>query len=193
LKIFILSLFIVANLFALEENQIKPFMQSNINEAVQIIKHGNENNTSREIISEKIFQLFDKIFDYKLMARLSLGSATWRSLSSVEQKEFTAKFTTRLKTSYKTKLDKYNNQKITIDAIDKIKANRIHLLTQIKGDKEKFDVTYKFYKAAHNQWYIYDIDVLGVSIIQTYRSQFSDELKKHSFNELLAKLSNIKN
>lgn len=193
MKIFILSLFIVANLFALEENQIEPFMKSHINEAIQIIKKGRDSNTSREIISEKIFHIFDKVFDYRLMARLSLGSATWRSLSREQQNEFTAKFTTRLKASYKSKLDKYDNQKITVDTIDKIKPNRIHLLTQIKGEKEKFDVIYKFYKAAHDQWYVYDVEVLGVSIIQTYRSQFSDELKKESFNKLLAKLSDIKN
>ena len=130
MKIFILCLLIVANLFALEENQIEPFMKSNINEAIQIIKSGKDNNTSREVISEKIFRLFDKIFDYKLMARLSLGSGTWRNLNSAQQEEFTTKFTTRLKASYKSKLDKYDNQKIIVDAIDKIKPNKIHHLTQ---------------------------------------------------------------
>ena len=35
---------------------------------------------------------------------------------------------------------------------------------------------------------IYDVDILGVSIIQTYRTQFADFLAKESFDKLITKL-----
>ena len=39
-----------------------------------------------------------------------------------------------------------------------------------------------------NDQLIYDVDILGVSIIQTYRTQFADILAKESFDNLLEKL-----
>jgi phospholipid transport system substrate-binding protein len=35
---------------------------------------------------------------------------------------------------------------------------------------------------------VYDVDVLGVSIVQTYRSQFSGVLKKESLEKLIERL-----
>ena len=37
---------------------------------------------------------------------------------------------------------------------------------------------------------VYDVDVLGVRIVQTYRSQFSGVLKKESLEELIERLRN---
>jgi len=188
MRYIILSLLLVANLFALSENEIKPYMSKNINLVVKIIKTSKEHNISSDITSKRIFKIFDPVFDYKLMSILSLGSKVWKNLSAEQRVEFIKKFKRRLKDSYKSKLDMYNGQKIDVEGIQKIRKNRIHLLSNIKDKKQKFDIVYKFYKAKHAQWYIYDVDVLGVSIIQTYRSQFSDELKKISFQELLKKL-----
>ncbi len=188
MRYLVVVLFLVVNIFALSEDNIENFMEKNINKAVQILKEGKENNSSKEELSKKIFSIFDSAFDYKLMARLAIGSRTWRTLTEKQKERFAILFANRLKESYKSKLDKYNGQLITVGGIKKIKSNRIHLLSEIKDEKQKYDIVYKFYKSKNNQWYIYDVSVLGVSIIQTYRSQFSDQLKKMSFDELLAKL-----
>ena len=43
-----------------------------------------------------------------------------------------------------------------------------------------------FYKKKqNNQWYIYDVELVGVSIIQTYRKQFSEFLKTKTVKELI--------
>ena len=49
----------------------------------------------------------------------------------------------------------------------------------------------KFHKKSENEYLLYDIDILGVSIIQTYRAQFED-LKNAGFDEILARI-NAKN
>lgn len=54
----------------------------------------------------------------------------------------------------------------------------------------KKNIIFKFYNN-NNDWLIYDIDVLGVSIVQTYRSQFGDILANQDFDTLLQKLENI--
>ncbi|GIT08339.1 MAG: hypothetical protein CM1200mP30_19690 [Pseudomonadota bacterium] len=44
---------------------------------------------------------------------------------------------------------------------------------------------YKLYKTKKKGWMVYDVDVLGVSIVQTYRSQFSGVLKKETMEQLM--------
>jgi len=56
------------------------------------------------------------------------------------------------------------------------------------SDGEENEVLYKFYRSKTRAWVIYDVDVLGVSIIQTYRQQFAEVLQEHDFDELLRRL-----
>jgi phospholipid transport system substrate-binding protein len=46
---------------------------------------------------------------------------------------------------------------------------------------------YKFYRAAQG-WKIYDVEIGGVSVIQTYRSQFDGVLSEGTIDDLLGKL-----
>ena len=55
-------------------------------------------------------------------------------------------------------------------------------------NNEVYEIIYKFYKTSSNDWLIYDVDILGVSIIQAYRTQFADALAKESFEKLMEKL-----
>ena len=49
---------------------------------------------------------------------------------------------------------------------------------------------YKFYKNKKTkQWQVYDFDVEGVSLIQTYRSQFKGVLAKQNIADFLKKLA----
>ena len=41
-----------------------------------------------------------------------------------------------------------------------------------------------------NEWLIYDVDLVGVSIIQTYRQQFAGILKEKTFDEMFEQFKN---
>ena len=73
--------------------------------------------------------------------------------------------------------------------IKKIKKNRITLTSKIIGNHETFKIVTSFYKKKNtNQWYIYDVKLAGISIIQTYRKQFKVFLRTKTFKQLLASL-----
>ena len=46
---------------------------------------------------------------------------------------------------------------------------------------------YKLYQS-ESDWKIYDVEIQGVSIIRSYRSQFSEILKNGTFDDLMLKL-----
>ncbi len=172
------------NAAALEQNAIKPVMRQKVDEIITLI---NDRNLTKAQRNAKIEQTIDPLFDFTMMAKLSLGKHAWKKASKSQRKAYVKLFERRIKDSYMSKLDMYSNEKIILEAPKKVKK-RIHLNSYIMQKGEKKEVLYKFYRSKKRGWVIYDVDVLGVSIIQTYRSQFAGVLKKGSMDALLQKL-----
>jgi phospholipid transport system substrate-binding protein len=174
-------------LFALQEEQLQVYMNDKINQATQILQ---DKSLDIQIKENQIFAMFDSVFDYTLMAKLSLGKQ-WNMLTSKQQTIFTQSFQNRLKEAYIDKLHLYNNQEVKIEPFVKVNPARIELPMYILGQEENFEVIYKFYKNKQNDWFIYDVNILGVSIIQTYRNQFVGVLQDNSFESLIDKLNRV--
>ncbi len=178
-------LVLTTSLQALQETDISTFMRTNIDIATGVLRDASIPKAEK---APKIFAMFDPVFDYVLMAKLSLGGKQWEGMGVENQERFVKVFEAKLKQSYMEKLDLYTDEKIVIKNSEKIKDARIHLTTHLMRNSEVYEIIYKFYKDKNNEWLIYDVDILGVSIIQTYRTQFADILTKESFEQLLTKL-----
>ena len=184
-KTILITLLLCSSLFAIEEGNIKSEMDSKIQTITKILQN---KSLSLESKKEQIAPTVDTLFDYKTMAKISLGRE-WKKLSASQKEQFTKKFEQKLKNSYFEKLELYTDQKVVVKELEKPKSTRIYLHSEIIGVEESYEVIYKFYKVKNsNEWEIYDVDITGVSIIQTYRKQFSEFLKTKSFDELLASL-----
>jgi phospholipid transport system substrate-binding protein len=46
------------------------------------------------------------------------------------------------------------------------------------------EIDYRLYKTSQG-WRLYDINVLGVWLVQTYRQQFSDEIRQNGIDGLI--------
>ena len=73
--------------------------------------------------------------------------------------------------SFTSKLGLYKDEEIKVTTLDKVKE-RMFLNSQMIINGEVKNIIFKFYDKK-GDWLIYDVDILGVSIIQTYRSQFA--------------------
>lgn len=169
--------------FALEFDKIDTTMEKNINQTIYILQTSNKNIES---IAKEIFAMFDSIFDYHLMAQLSL-SKKYKTLSPNQQKEFDVAFEKNLKRSFTDKLHLYKDETMKVLGGQKTKANRYNLKTSIILDGKIHYITFKFHEF-NQDWKIYDVDILGISVIQTYRSQFADIISQEGFEKLLQKL-----
>ncbi len=184
-KIVLLFLLSVMYSQAIEEQHIQKVMDSKVKKVLNILKNKALSQKQKEV---KSIGIMDSAFDYQTMAQISLGK-TWKTLSSKEKSQFAKAFEKKIKYSYVDKLRLYNNQKVIINALKKPKQNRITLESQIIGKSDTYKVIYQFYKKKQkNDWFIYDVRLAGVSIVQTYRKQFSDFLKTKSFDQLLRSL-----
>ncbi len=188
LKILFLVLILCINsLFAFEEQNIKIKMANTIDKILLIVK---DSKMSKDFKSKEIIILMQSILDYKLMSKLALGKK-WKSIDKDEQILFNKYFKKILENSYVDKLSLYTDELVKINNLEKVKKNRIKLFTQLIGKDSKYDIIYKFYKKSKTKdWFIYDIDLMGVSVIKTYRKQFASFLKDKNFQDLLETLKN---
>ena len=180
---------LVSCVFGINLQQIKPKMQGDLDTAMAIISK----QTSVDQKSKELFKVFDGYFDYKLMARLSLG-APYKALKKDEQAKFESAFEKVLKKSFVDKLSAYTDEKMTIIGDSKPNDSRYFLNTQINDSKgNKYDIIFKFYKKSNDDYYIYDADLMGVSLVQTYKAQFSDLSSNADLKTILNRLQASQN
>jgi phospholipid transport system substrate-binding protein len=141
-----------------------------------------------ETQKKEIVEIVTPIFDFSLMAKLALGRKFWPGLAKEKKERFTELFVKRLQESYLEKLTRYTytDEKVVYNV--PIQVNKkIHIPTYLVSKDNKISMLYKLYKS-EQKWKIYDIEIEGVSIITTYRSQFEQALSTGTIDDLLAKL-----
>ena len=139
--------------------------------------------------NEKIVGELNEIMDFQLAAYLSLGKH-WKKISKTQKKEFVETFQQYINNYIVEKIDLYTNQKIDIGESKLVKKGRAELEIGILSGGETLQVNFKLRKNKKKEWRVYDVDIEGVSLITSFRSQFSGVLKNSSFEELLEKLKN---
>ena len=187
LRLLLISIFSTTILFAaLLKDEIVPVMTENIDYVIDSLK---EKELKQDEFIKDIFERFEGVFDFSLMARLSLGASQWKDLSSDERDRFEKHFVDKMKRSFVQRLELYTDEEVVVRGAEEVKvgkATRIYLLTELVGDEKNYSIVYKFHNAGDDSWMIYDVDILDVSLIQTYRSQFDGYLKTHSLDELIS-------
>ena len=75
------------------------------------------------------------------------------------------------------------------------KKNAIHIPMVLISDDKEIAMLYRLHKVdeanksrANVRWKIYDVEIEGVSILLTYRSQFDDILRRGTVKDLLSHL-----
>jgi len=176
--------------FANEQQKLQEIFTQKIDEVTQIIS---DKGLSKQDRNTQIVNALEPIFDFEIMAKVSLGKK-WKTLSEDNQDKFVELYVERMKKSYSSKLDEYSGETFEVVDVKQPKDNRIVLNTNIVSTEKKFDVLYKFYKPKpqkenKNDWLIYDVQILGISILKTDKAQFKEYLQSHSINDLMEELA----
>ena len=162
---------------------VMQMVKSNIDIVIDLLRNKEIGKKER---NQKIIATINPFFDFRTMARVCLGETYWKPLSPAERKAFVELFVLRLQESYLEKLDLYTDEEVVVEDATAVKK-RIHVLTRLVTKDDKLEMVYKFYKSKRG-WLVYDVVILGVSVVQTYRSQFSGFLKESSFADLMERL-----
>ncbi len=176
-------LFISRPTLASDINAVEDLIKSNFDAVLLILQ---EKDLSADEKNNKINEIVSPLFDFHQMAKLSIGKKYWPGLSKERKEKFTALFVERMKNSYREKLTLYTDEKVVYEAPVLVKK-KIRYQTYLISKDNKLSMLYKLYKAC-DTWKIYDIEIEGVSIIKTYRSQFRQVLQNGTMDDLIQKM-----
>ncbi len=146
-------------------------------------------------LKEKIIdRIVSPMFDFPLMGQLALGRTHWPKLDAAQREKFIRLFVTRLKALYLEKTALYTNEKFVLKP-GIPRKNTIQIPMTLISEGKEISILYKLHKLddpgkgkASGRWRIYDVEIEGVSILLTYRSQFDDILRRGSVQDLLSQL-----
>ncbi len=133
-----------------------------------------------------IRQVTEEIFDFNEMARRALAQH-WRSLTDEQRKEFARLFSDLVEQSYMSKIELYSGEPIRYPGA-KVEGDLATVSTQIiTKNGTEVPIDYRMLKRG-SRWYVYDVNIEGVSLVNNYRPQFDAIMRSSSFDGLVKKL-----
>jgi phospholipid transport system substrate-binding protein len=172
-------------LVASDTQELTQMMKKKVDFVVTTIKDKNLTKLQKD---KALNESIEGLFDYTLMARLSVGKRVWHTLSSDEKQKFVKLFSDTMKKSYIAKSYMLSDEKVLVEDAKQTKRTRISVPVTIAGSKKSTQLVYKFYHSKKEIWLIYDVEIAGVSILQTYRSQYAEILKDGTISDLMKML-----
>lgn len=137
---------------------------------------------------KKIDAIFDEMLDYSTLAQASLGDE-WGKRSAAEQAEFTDLLKKLVRNAYQKNLKKilgYEVDYLGEDAADG--ATLVKTKTKSKDARdEPVEINFKVAQKG-GKFVVLDIVTEGVSLVGSYRSQFTKIIKKDGFPPLIQKM-----
>ncbi|TMH33855.1 MAG: ABC transporter substrate-binding protein [Betaproteobacteria bacterium] len=142
--------------------------------------------------ASKIMDLVDtKVMpnvDFTRMTASAVGR-TWRQATPEQQLRLQQEFKTLLVRTYAGALSQVKDLAITVKPLRAGASDtEVVVRTLIKGHGEPIQLDYRLEKSADG-WKIYDLNVLGVWLVEAYRGQFLAEIQSKGIDGLIATLA----
>ena len=146
-----------------------------------------DNVLSLEQKKRKLNDITNSVFGFPLMAKLSLGKEQWSKFNSKQREEFKSLFAELFRDFYSEKISLFRDEKVGFEPPIIANEKRVQVPTVLFSNGKKVSILYKMFKTK-NGWKVYDIVIEGVSLIQTYRSQYHHVIKSNKIEGLLTKM-----
>ncbi|NMM37353.1 MAG: ABC transporter substrate-binding protein [Glaciimonas sp.] len=148
------------------------------------IQGGNQKRVL-ELVEQKILPYVD----FQRMTSLAAGRY-WREATPEQQKQLTAEFRNLLIYTYSGAIAQVKDQKLDFKPFRAAATDtEVQVRSQVLQSRgEPIQLNYRLQKSAAG-WKIYDINVLGAWLVQTYKGSFSAEISKSGIDGLIKVLS----
>jgi phospholipid transport system substrate-binding protein len=126
--------------------------------------------------------------NFTRMTASAVGRA-WRQATPEQQKRLQDEFKTLLVRTYAGALSQVKDQSVAVKPLRAAATDtEVIVRTEVIGRGDPIQLDYRLEKTA-NGWRIYDLNVLGVWLVETYRSQFAQEINARGIDGLITALA----
>ena len=173
------------------------FLHSITDRVLTELKHykGHYKEDGQHKTNEEIYKIVDNFIlpnvDFDEMCKWIAGRGNWSKAIDSERNEFIHELKKLLTKTYSSTLSNYSEEKIEFQNYKgDLGAKRIQVKsTVVRPNKDNLSVDYRLI-ATEDSWKVYDLIIEGVSILQGFRAQFSDDIRMHGLKMVSAKIKN---
>lgn len=129
--------------------------------------------------------------NFQRMTASAVGPA-WRQATPEQQKRLQDEFKTLLVRTYAGALAEVSEQVITVKPFRAAADDKeVVVRTEVKGHGEAIQLDYRLEKTPGqgNGWKIFNLNVLGIWLVETYKSQFAQEITSKGIDGLISTLA----
>ena len=136
------------------------------------------------------------LVDSKIMPNVNFTRMTasavgrhWRQATPEQQKRLETEFKSLLVRTYSGALGEVKDQTLTFKPMRmRAEDTEVVVRSEVKGKGDPIQLDYRLEKVGDG-WKIYDLNVLGLWLVETYRTQFSQEINAKGIDGLITVLA----
>ncbi|MCW8443238.1 ABC transporter substrate-binding protein [Fluoribacter gormanii] len=169
------------------QNSPIPMLEQTANNIIATLKENKDNLKSNpNIIYHAVETNLLPIVDVAGMSRSVLGRQAWSKATTSQRAQFSKAFTRLVIRTYSSPLSQYTNESIQFLPLRGSLSARFLRVNSIiiRAEGQNIPLSYSLV-AKNGQWKIYDLSVEGVSLLQSFRSQFAAALQNSSIDEVI--------
>ena len=127
--------------------------------------------------------------DFDRMTRLAVGRA-WRNATAEQRKALVDEFRTLLLHTYSNALTRVSDHKVRMrPSRPSTTPNETVVRTQVVPSQgDPIDLDYRV-ELVDGQWKVYDIDILGVWLVEAYKNEFNEAVSRGGIDALVQDLA----
>ncbi len=167
------------------------FIKRITNETLDIIKadkalRNGDVNKLTQLVDDKLMPHVN----FRRMTSLATGPA-WRKATPEQQKRLQDEFKILLVRTYAGALSQVSDQVVVVKPLRPGQEDKnLVVNTEVRGKGDPIQLDYRLEKTPGEGvgWMIFDLNVLGVWLIENYRTQFTKEINAGGIDALIASL-----
>lgn len=114
----------------------------------------------------------------------------WRQATPEQQKRLQEEFKILLVRTYAGAVNQINDQTMVIKPLRAAAEDKEVLVrTEVRGKGDPIQLDYRVEKSADGAWKVYNMNVMGIWLVENYRSQFAQEINAKGVDGLIASLA----
>jgi phospholipid transport system substrate-binding protein len=126
--------------------------------------------------------------DFQRMTASAVGRY-WRQATPEQQKRLQEEFKTLLVRTYSGALAQVKDQTVQLKPMrSSPEDTEVVVRSEVRGKGDPIQLDYRLAKSPSG-WKIYDVNVLGVWLVENYRNSFAQEIGTNGVDGLIAKLA----
>ena len=190
LKIGVISLFAMLANQGLAASSPVPMLEQTAQKIISTLKdHQSSLRNDPKIVHQAIQTYLLPHIDVEGMSRSVLGRQAWMKATASEKIEFERAFTQLVIRTYAAPLAEYSGETVVFTPVRGNLEGRFVRVNSViqRLNGQRIPLSYNLVSKAGG-WKVYDLNVEGVSLLQSFRTQFSNILQQGTMHDLLEQM-----